>query len=270
MMETHGGASTASVAGTAGDDISTAIAIIHPRMRGTAVERGLRAVTRGIRVAEKLKADIVISAAGGTCAFQVHTNFSHGHVVEAAGRAEGLAGTFERCYVLLVRPNTDALRNFQLQLSPACDARPLLVPSEEETLSEVRRVSQGVLRATSKSQRREYYKQLHQQLRLDQPHRNILAELLRGLGVPEWRHEADLLLDAFGSIRGVCLQPLSALLADCPVAGETARTLHDFINEKPSRPLPCAMCPGVMGGCSLLPPPPPPSPPSPPSPPLPP
>lgn len=60
--------------------------------------------------------------------------------------------------------------------------------------------------------------------------------------------------------RGVCLQPLSALLADCPVAGETARTLHAFFNEKPSRPLPCAMCPGEVGGCALLPPPPPPPP----------
>lgn len=55
--------------------------------------------------------------------------------------------------------------------------------------------------------------QLHQQLRLDQPHRNILAELLRGLGVPEWRHEADLLLDAFGSIRCSRLRVAAVLLA---------------------------------------------------------
>lgn len=56
--------------------------------------------------------------------------------------------------------------------------------------------------------------------------------------------------------RGVCLQPLSALLADCPVAGETARVLHGFFNEKPAHPLPCALCPGAVGGCNLLPPPP--------------
>ncbi|CBJ32437.1 hypothetical protein Esi_0338_0029 [Ectocarpus siliculosus] len=89
-----------------------------------ALERGLRAVARGTRVSGTIKADVVISTGGGTCAFQLHTNFSHGHVAEA----------------------------------------------------------------------------LHQKLRLDHPHRGILAELLRGLGVPDWRQEADLLLDAFGSI----------------------------------------------------------------------
>lgn len=43
--------------------------------------------------------------------------------------------------------------------------------------------------------------QVHERLRLDHPHRGILAELLRGLGVREYEQEADLLLDAFGSIR---------------------------------------------------------------------
>ncbi|CAN0380188.1 unnamed protein product, partial [Ectocarpus fasciculatus] len=151
---------------------------------------------------------------------------------------------------------------WQLQLSPACDARVLLLPSEELLVPEIQRVSEGVFKATAGGQRREYYKQasrdgkqlfLHQKLRLDQPHRGILAELLRGLGVPDWRQEADLLLDAFGSIRGVCLQPLSALLSDCPIAGETAAALHAFFNEKPAAPPPpCAMCPGAAGGCRLL------------------
>ncbi|CAN0155558.1 unnamed protein product, partial [Hapterophycus canaliculatus] len=152
----------------------------------------------------------------------------------------------------------------QLQLAPSCDARPLLVPSEENVIDEIERISQGVLKATAKSQRKEYYKQarcnhLHQQLRVvDQPHCGILAELLRGLGVPNWRQEAELLLDAFGSIRGVCLQPLSALLADCPIEGETARTLHAFFNDRPvPPPLPCVMCPGAPAGCRLLPSPPP-------------
>ncbi|CAM9596142.1 unnamed protein product [Scytosiphon promiscuus] len=245
----------ATVAGSDGPSFSSAIAIIHPRIRGTAIERDLLAATRGTRVAETLKADIVISTRGGTCAFQLHTNFSHGHVTEAVTRAQQLASGFERCYVLLVRPNTDALRNFQLQLSPSCDARPLLVPTEETVISEIERISQGVLKATARSQRKEYYKQLHQQLRVvDQPHRGILAELLRGLGVQNWRQEADLLLDAFGSIRGVCLQPLSALLANCPIEGETARTLHAFFNERPvPPPLPCVMCPGASAGCLLLP-----------------
>ncbi|CAM9181917.1 unnamed protein product, partial [Ectocarpus fasciculatus] len=220
----------AGAAGTDRTEISNAIAIMHPRIIGTALERGLRAVTRGARVAETLKADVVISAGGGTCAFQLHTNFSHGHVAEAVSRARGLAAGFERCYVLLARPNTDALRNFQasrraerthshLQLSPACDARVLLLPSEELLVPEIQRVSEGVFKATAGGQRREYYKQasrdgkqlfLHQKLRLDQPHRGILAELLRGLGVPDWRQEADLLLDAFGSIR--CLFALLLLL----------------------------------------------------------
>ncbi|CAN0328451.1 unnamed protein product, partial [Ectocarpus sp. 12 AP-2014] len=152
---------------------------------------------------------------------------------------------------------------WQLQLSPSCDARVLLLPSEDLLVPEIQRVSQGVFKATAGGQRREYYKQashdgkhlslfLHQKLRLDHPHRGILAELLRGLGVPDWRQEADLLLDAFGSIRGVCLQPLSALLSDCPIAGDTAATLHAFFNEKPAAPLPCAMCPGAAGGCRLL------------------
>ncbi|CAM9300252.1 unnamed protein product [Ectocarpus sp. 13 AM-2016] len=242
----------AVVAGTGRTEISNAIAIMHPRIIGTALERGLRAVARGTRVAETIKADVVISTGGGTCAFQLHANFSHGHVAEAVSRARGLAAGFERCYVLLVRPNTDALRNFQLQLSPACDARVLLLPSEELLVPEIQRVSQGIFKATAGGQRREYYKQLHQKLRLDHPHRGILAELLRGLGVPDWRQEADLLLDAFGSIRGVCLQPLSALLSDCPIAGETAATLHAFFNEKSAAPLPCAMCPGAAGGCRLL------------------
>lgn len=43
--------------------------------------------------------------------------------------------------------------------------------------------------------------QVHHELRTDEPHRGILAELLRGLGVREWKKEADLLLDTFGSIR---------------------------------------------------------------------
>ena len=43
--------------------------------------------------------------------------------------------------------------------------------------------------------------QVHHGLRSDEPHRGILGELLRGLGVREWRKEADLLLDTFGSIR---------------------------------------------------------------------
>ncbi|CAN0484855.1 unnamed protein product [Laminaria digitata] len=141
----------------------------------------------------------------------------------------------------------------QLQLSPACDARPLLVASEEGITPEIERVSEGALNVSARAKRKEYYKQVHERLRLDQPHRGILAELLRGLGVRDCQQEADLLLDAFGSIRGICLQPLSALLADCPVAGETARTLHAFFNEKPEPPLPCAMCPGAAGGgCRLL------------------
>lgn len=53
--------------------------------------------------------------------------------------------------------------------------------------------------------------------------------------------------------RSVCLQPLSSLLSDCPIAGETARLVHAFFNEKPSPPLPCTMCPGEPGGCRLLP-----------------
>ena len=60
---------------------------------------------------------ISISAGGGTCAFQLHINFSHGHVTDAVTRAQALASGFERCYVLLVRPNTDALRNFQVYLA---------------------------------------------------------------------------------------------------------------------------------------------------------
>ena len=55
-----------------------------------------------------------ISMVGGACAFQMHINFSHGHVADAIARAEQLATSFERCYVLLVRPNTDALQNFQV------------------------------------------------------------------------------------------------------------------------------------------------------------
>ncbi|CAM9131193.1 unnamed protein product [Ectocarpus sp. 6 AP-2014] len=109
----------AGAAGTDRTEISNAIAIMHPRIIGTALERGLRAVARGTRVAETIKADVVISTGGGTCAFQLHTNFSHGHVAEAVSRARGLAAGFESCYVLLVRPNTDALRNFQAMKSGA-------------------------------------------------------------------------------------------------------------------------------------------------------
>lgn len=47
----------------------------------------------------------------------------------------------------------------------------------------------------------EWNAQVHHELRTDEPHRGILAELLRGLGVREWKKEADLLLDTFGSIR---------------------------------------------------------------------
>ncbi|CAM9095569.1 unnamed protein product [Ascophyllum nodosum] len=166
---------------------------------------------------------------------------------------EQLAASFERCYVLLVRPNTDALQNFQLQLSPSCDARPLLVTLESEIVPEIQRVAQGVLNPTSRVKRREYYKQASRPPGPNEPHRGILGELLRGLGVREWRKEADLLLDTFGSIRGVCLQPLSGLLADCPIAGDTARLVHAFFNEKPVPPLPCTMCPGEAGGCRLLP-----------------
>lgn len=54
-----------------------------------------------------------ITAGAGTCAFQIHVNFSHAHVSEAVERADGLAFGFEKCYVFLVRPNTDALQNFQ-------------------------------------------------------------------------------------------------------------------------------------------------------------
>ena len=51
------------------------------------------------------------------------------------------------------------MSRFQLQLSPACDARPLLVPSEDDIVCEIQKVAEGVLRATAKGQRREYYKQ---------------------------------------------------------------------------------------------------------------
>ena len=41
-------------------------------------------------------------------------------MTDAVSRAEGLASGFERCYVLLVRPNTDALRNFQARVLADC------------------------------------------------------------------------------------------------------------------------------------------------------
>ena len=41
-------------------------------------------------------------------------------MTDAVSRAEGLASGFERCYVLLVRPNTDALRNFQARVFADC------------------------------------------------------------------------------------------------------------------------------------------------------
>lgn len=47
----------------------------------------------------------------------------------------------------------------QLQLSPSCDARPLLVTSESNIVPEIQRVAQGVLNQASKVKRREYYKQ---------------------------------------------------------------------------------------------------------------
>lgn len=61
-----------------------------------------------------------MSSGGATCAFQLHINFSHAHVADAAERAGRLAGSFDKSYVLLVRPNTDALRNFQVTTTPSC------------------------------------------------------------------------------------------------------------------------------------------------------
>lgn len=43
--------------------------------------------------------------------------------------------------------------------------------------------------------------QVNEGLRQEPPHRLILAKLLRELGFPRYEQEADLLLDAFGSIR---------------------------------------------------------------------
>lgn len=51
----------------------------------------------------------------------------------------------------------------QLQLSPGCDARLLLVASEEEIVPEIERVSEGVLNPTAKANRRAYYKQARSQ-----------------------------------------------------------------------------------------------------------
>lgn len=47
----------------------------------------------------------------------------------------------------------------QLQLSPACDARPLLVASEEGITPEIERVSEGALNVSARAKRKEYYKQ---------------------------------------------------------------------------------------------------------------
>lgn len=47
----------------------------------------------------------------------------------------------------------------QLQLSPACDARPLLVASEEGIIPEIERVSEGALNVSARAKRKEYYKQ---------------------------------------------------------------------------------------------------------------
>lgn len=57
-----------------------------------------------------------ITTGAGTCAFQIHVNFSHAHVSEAVERTAGLSSGFESCYVLLINANTDAVRNFQASI----------------------------------------------------------------------------------------------------------------------------------------------------------
>lgn len=78
------------------------------------LQRTLRSIRSGMWTACRYHRENSISAGGGTCAFQLHVNFSHGHVADAVERAMCLAGSFEKSYVLLVRPNADALRNFQV------------------------------------------------------------------------------------------------------------------------------------------------------------
>lgn len=88
----------------------------------------------------------------------------------------------------------------KLQLSPACDARPLLVPSEDDVLSEIQRVSQGVLRATMKGQRKEYYKQARLRVRRSD-HRIVFGfgcgRCVRGRCCElAWRHHTIVTLPA--------------------------------------------------------------------------
>ncbi|CAM9487105.1 unnamed protein product, partial [Choristocarpus tenellus] len=140
-----------------------------------------------------------------------------------------------------------------LQLSGACRARPLVVAREDKVIDEVMRVAEGVMNSEARDKRRDFYRQVGEHLMRDDPHHRILTELLRWLGTAEDPgKEASLLLDAFGSIREIVLQPLSTLLTDCPVEGTTAHALHAFLNERPSQPQPCALCRGEDDGCLLL------------------